>query len=151
MKGGLVLEVLFWAIMVVVFIIAEVMTVQLVSVWFAAGALVTLIMSYFFELSLIEQLGIFIIASTVFLMVSLPFLKKRRSKDYTGTNSELDVGKTATVIEDIDSVRGTGRVTLNGVDWSAVSDNTGSIIPAGSIVTVIRVQGAKLIVTQNHY
>ena len=77
------MSVLFWAIAVVAFVIAEIVTVQLVSIWFAAGAFVTLLLSYFYELSALQQLGIFIIASSVFLLLSIPLIKKRRKKAYT--------------------------------------------------------------------
>ena len=113
------MDVLIWAIAVAAFIIIEIATVQLVSVWFAAGALITLMCTYFFELSMLQQVGIFVISSAVLVALTFPYLKSRRSKKHTGTNIELDVGKSAVVIEDIDEEKGMGRVTLGGVDWSA--------------------------------
>ncbi len=147
LKGGFTLDVLIWALVFVFFVIAEIATVQLISIWFAVGALVALIFTYFFEMSLIAQLGIFILASGTFLAITFPYLKKRRSIGHIHTNSELDVGKTARVIEEIDADKNIGRVTLNGVDWSAVPAEREDIIPVGSIVTVVKVQGAKLIVS----
>jgi len=138
------LSVLFWAIAVVAFVVAEVVTVQLVSIWFAAGALVTLLLSYFYELSALEQLGIFIISSSVFLLLSIPLIRKRRKKTAVATNAELDVGRHATVIEEINADKGTGRVTLNGVNWSAVPEDEDMVIPNGTIVIVTKVMGAKL-------
>jgi len=140
------LDVLFWAIMVVIFVVMEIATVQLVSIWLAAGAMITMICAYFFELSTVQELVIFLITSAVFLAITLPVIrKKRQNRGYVSTNSDLDVGKTAVVIEDIDQDAGTGRVTLNGVDWSAVAAD-GKPIPKGSIVVVKEVQGAKLVV-----
>lgn len=138
------MDVLFWALAVVAFVIAEVVTIQLVSIWFAAGALVTLLLSYFYDLSALQQLGIFIISSSIFLLLSIPLIKKRRRQTAVATNAELDIGKHATVIEEINSEKGTGRVTLNGVNWSAVPDNENDIIPEGAIVIVTNVTGAKL-------
>lgn len=139
--------VLFWACAVVAFVIAEVVTVQLVSIWFAAGSLVTLLFSYFYKLTAVEQLGIFIISSSIFLLLSMPFIRKRRRKeDFIATNSELDIGRHATVIETINNDKGTGRVTLNGVNWSAVPEDENEIIPEGTIVIVKKVMGAKLLV-----
>ena len=140
------MDVLIWAILVVVFVIVEIATVQLVSVWFAAGALVTMISVYFFDIPIIGQLGIFILTSSVCLLITMPFImKKRKEKGYIPTNSELEIGKTAKVIQEIDFDKGTGRVTLDGVDWSAVPEN-GEVIPNGSIVIVTQVTGAKLTV-----
>lgn len=140
------MDVLFWAVVFVLFVIAEVVTVQLVSIWFAVGALVTLLFTYFFEMDLLAQLGIFIVASGVFLVITFPYLKKRRNVGHVATNAELDVGKTAKVIEEINVDKGTGRVTLNGVDWSAVPAQNNEVIPVGSIVAVVKVQGARLTV-----
>jgi membrane protein implicated in regulation of membrane protease activity len=140
------MEILFWALAVVAFVIAEVMTIQLVSIWFAAGALVTLLMTYFFELSWIEQLGVFIAASTVFLIMSLPLIRKRKKNRAVATNADLDVSKHATVIEEINCDKGTGRVTLGGVNWSAVPENENEVISEGTVVIVKKVMGAKLLV-----
>ncbi len=142
-------SVLLWAIAVVVFVIAEIMTVQLVSIWFAAGAAVTLAFTFFIEdLSLLQQLCIFIAASSIFLIFTIPLMKKRRNKGFTETNANLDVGKTAVVIEEINTDRGTGRVTLNGVDWSAVPQDNDIVIPEKSIVRIVKVTGAKLVVAK---
>lgn len=141
------MDVLFWGIAVVAFVIAEVATVQLVSIWFAAGAFVTMVLSYFYDFTALQQLGIFIIASAVFLLLSLPLIKKRRRQNkVVATNADLDIGKHATVIEEINCDKGTGRVTLSGVNWSAVPENENDVIPEGTIVIVKNVAGSRLIV-----
>ena len=63
------------------------------------------------------------------------------------TNFELDIGKTAVVTEDINNDYSVGRVKLNGVNWEARSDD-GTLISAGSIVTVKEISGSKLIVSK---
>lgn len=141
------MEVLFWALTTVAFIIAEILTIQLVSIWFAAGAFITMLCSYFMETTFVEELVIFIISSAVLLLITFPFLKNKRKVTHIGTNSELEIGRTASVIEEINNVKGTGRVRLNGVDWSAVSADGDDIIPVDTVVTVVQVQGAKLFIT----
>jgi membrane protein implicated in regulation of membrane protease activity len=140
------LDVLIWAIAVVAFVIAEVMTVQLVSIWLAAGAFITMLLSYFYDIPMLLQLGIFIVSSAFFLLISFPLIRKRKKTDIIGTNSELDIGKHATVIETVNSRKGTGRVTLNGVNWSAVPEDENETIPEGTVVIVVKVLGAKLMV-----
>ena len=140
------MEILFWALAVVAFVIAEVLTIQLVSIWFAAGALVSLLATYFLDLSWIQQLGVFIVASAVFLVMSLPLIRKRKKNRAVATNADLDVGKHATVIEEINCDKGTGRVTLGGVNWSAVPENENEVISEGTVVIVKKVMGAKLLV-----
>lgn len=141
------MEVIIWAVAFVIFVIAEIATVQLVSIWFAVGAIITLIISALFNLGLAAQLGVFILSSGAFLLITLPLVKKYRKAGFIPTNASLDIGKSAKVIEEISVDKGTGRVTLSGVDWRAVPEKENDIIPEGSIVTVKDVQGAKLVVS----
>lgn len=140
------MELLIWAIVFVVLVIVEFASVQLISIWFAIGALITMICTYFFEIPLLGQLAIFIATSAILLAITFPLVRKRLNTKTVATNFDLDIGQSASVIEEINSDLGTGRVTLNGVDWSAVSEDKNVILPKGSIVIVKKVIGAKLIV-----
>ena len=84
------------------------------------------------------------IVTAVMLLATRPLLKKLR-KPAVPTNHELDLGKTALVIEDIDASAGTGRVRVQGIDWSA-STKDGSTIKSGETVKVVEVGGARLTV-----
>lgn len=141
------MDVTVWAILFAVFVVVELVTVQLVSIWFAFGSLVTLICTYFFDIPVLGQLAVFIAVSAVSLIVTVPFLRKKLNSSKIATNSELDIGKSATVIEEINTDLGTGRVSLNGVNWGAVPADKATVIPKGSIVTVAEIDGAKLVVT----
>ena len=105
-----------------------------------------MICTYFLNLTFFGQLMIFIISSAVLLAITFPLIRKKLKGKIVSTNADLDIGETATVIEEINKNAGTGRVTLNGVDWSAFNVNPAEVIPKGSIVTVKEVQGAKLMV-----
>lgn len=137
--------VIFWAILVIAFVILETVTVQLVSIWLAAGSFVTMICTFFFDLNPFAQLTVFILSSAVLLLITFPIIRSRHKKLHVATNADLDIGKTAAVIEDIDPTCNSGRVTLNGVDWSAVSEN-GEPISKGETVVIVEISGAKLIV-----
>ncbi|MBR5514348.1 MAG: NfeD family protein [Ruminococcus sp.] len=140
------MDIILWAVLIAVFVIVEFCTLQLVSIWFAVASLVTLLCTLCFDkLSMLGQTAIFILTSTVLVIITLPLIKKRLNKAHIATNSELEIGKKALVIEEINSDKGMGRVTLNGIDWTAVSAD-GSIISADSVVTVSEIKGTKLIV-----
>lgn len=135
-----------WTALFVIFVAAEIGTVQLISIWFSLGSLAALI-SAFFGANPVIQVIIFVIVSAVSLGISFPLIRKRmRTKKPIATNADMDIGKTASVIEEINSDNSTGRVILGDVHWMAVSDNEKDIIPIGSIVTVKEVHGAKLVV-----
>jgi membrane protein implicated in regulation of membrane protease activity len=137
-------ELILWGIVFAVLVIAELSTTQLISIWFAVGALGAFIAAVF-SAPLIVQFAIFTLLSLLLLIFTRPFFNKV-VKGYTPTNSELDLGKTAVVIEDVDNLKGTGRATLNGVDWIAVSKDN-EPIPKGSVVVVEDIQGSKLVVS----
>ena len=137
------MDIIIWAVAVVIFIIFEIITVQLVSVWFAFGAFITMLAVGFSDISFAGQLILFTAISAVLVAVTFPLTKKFRKREYIPTNAELNTGKQAIVTEEINTRSGTGRVSLNGVYWKAVSDE---VIPMDSIVTVQAVDGAKLIV-----
>lgn len=133
-----------WLIAFVVFAAVEFATsMALVSIWFAVGSLAALVLSAL-DLPLWIQLVVFIIVSAILLVCTRPIAKKL-AKNNVDTNLELNVGKTAEVLEDIDNTKAVGRVKLDGVHWSAVSQ-TGEFIEKGLHVTVTKVDGSKLYV-----
>lgn len=139
---------IFWGVIFVLTVIAEIMSMQLVSIWFAigsAGAFCAALAEWGFT----AQLALFVLISVFLLLVTRPLLKKLRVKSVPPLNAEKAIGETAVVIEEIDPALGTGRARQKGVDWMAVSE-TGAVIPVESIVIVSRVEGAKLIVRPNN-
>ena len=135
---------IFWGVIFVVMLIAEFASMQLVSIWFAAGA-AGAFTAAMFHLSFAAQLIIFVLLSVFLLLITRPLLAKLRVKQQPRTNADLNVGQTAVVIEEINPALGTGRARLGGVDWIAVSESGGNI-PAETVVMVTRVYGAKLVV-----
>ncbi len=136
---------ILWGIVFAVMVIAELATFQLVSIWFAAGAAASFIAAMC-GLGMGFQLFMFIVVSVLLLSVTRPILKKFTANNIQPTNTELDIGKTATVIEEINNVSCTGRARLNGVDWNAVSSDD-TVIKAGSVVKINDIKGTKLYVS----
>lgn len=136
--------VIFWIIVLVAAILIEAATAALISIWFAAGALAAVIAAAL-GVSLTIQLILFVAFTGITLVFTRPFVKKLFPKKFIPTNSDSFVGKTAVVIEEVDSARGLGRVKFNGVDWIAVTEND-AIIEKDSVVRIKEVRGAKLLV-----
>jgi len=140
------MSIVVWAIVLIIAVIVEIFTMQLVSIWFAVGALGSLISSFF--VGTFTQCVVFVLVSLVLLIFTRPILNKIVVKNPQPTNHELDIGKTAIVIEAINKAEQTGRVSLNGVNWNAQSDDN-SIIEKGSTVIVEEVEGTKLLVKKS--
>lgn len=139
--------IIVWIVVFVAALIVEAASFALVSIWFAAGALGALIAASL-GANVTVQLIVFAVLAGLLLLFTRPLLKKLFPNKFIPTNSELEVGKTAVVIEDIDNASGKGRVRLGGVDWAAVSEK-GENIPEGEIVTVKEVRSSKLVVERN--
>jgi membrane protein implicated in regulation of membrane protease activity len=116
-----------------------------VSIWFAIAALLSMFAAMA-GLGFVWQLLIFVVSSIILLIATKALVKKMR-ENQTDPNKEYDIGKNARVIEEICNETSSGRVKLDGVDWAARSED-GMNISVGEIVTVKKVDGAKLIVSR---
>ena len=135
-----------WAIAFVLFLVLEVSTsMALISIWFSASALITLVVSLFVD-SLLAQCVIFVLASCVLLILTRSFVKKLK-RNHVETNALLDIGKKALVTKEINNEKASGRVRLDGVDWMAVSTDS-TVFNVGDTVIVDKIEGTKLYVSK---
>lgn len=140
MTGTMIL----WLIILVASIIIEAATLQLVSIWFAVGSVVALILAKL-GVPLGMQALVCLLVSGILMAFTRPLLKKIMPKRVARTNADGNVGRTALIIEKVDALAATGRARLDGVDWQAVSED-GSVIEEGVSVTVTAVNSTKLTV-----
>lgn len=133
-----------WLGLIVAFIAVEAATVNLVSIWFIGGAVAGLVCAIL-DVSALLQWAVFIAVSAGLLALLRPVLKKYLRVKPTKTNADRLVGQEALVTEQIDNLRETGAIRINGVLWTAKSaDDTQ--IPIGTRVVIERIEGAKVYV-----
>lgn len=133
-----------WLAAAIILAIVEANTVQLVSIWFAVGALAAMVPAII-GMSFTVQFAVFTVASILVLAITRPFVKKKLAAQKTETNSRALIGKVAKVVQPIDNLLSQGRVIVEDMDWSARSEN-GEPIDAGEEVLIKEIQGVKLIV-----
>ena len=136
---------IIWLALMIGFIILEAITVQLLSTWFAAGALAAMIVNLL-GAEVWLQVVVFFTVSIVLLAVLWPMARKHIKAKAVATNADALVGRICIVTEAIDPVEG-GRVKIGDVTWSARSVQ-GDEIPAGKQVKVLKIQGAKVFVEE---
>ena len=134
-----------WVVIMVVFLVVEAATAGLTCIWFAIGALAALIAALF-GAPIWLQLVWFFVVSVVTLYFTRPLVLKYVNSRSQPTNADMVIGKEALVTEAIDNVESAGAVAVGGKVWTARSEN-GEPIEVGSIVTVLRIEGVKLIVS----
>lgn len=132
-----------WFIMFLVLLGVEFATINLVTIWFALGALVTVFLSFFVD-SIIVQSVSFVVVSLLALILTKPIIKKFNIIQPNPTNSDRFIGKECDVIKDIKSNE-YGEVRIFGEIWTATSKQKGTI-KEGTKVVVKEIEGVKLVV-----
>ena len=137
-------HVVFWIVALVIFLVVEAVSVGLVSIWFAVGALAALICAALHGPVWLQAIW-FVVVSGLTLVLTRPLVKKYVTAKSVATNADRNIGRSAVVTERIDNLAGTGTVKLDGVLWTARSVNDG-LIGEGTTVIVREIQGVKLLV-----
>lgn len=137
----------YWLITFVILLVFEIATMGLTTIWFAGGALIAALVSVFVASEPI-QIIIFLVSSVVLLVLTRPFAMKFLNKKIEKTNADSLIGTDTIIIEEIDELHGTGKVRLNGIEWSAKSEVKGKILKLDEVVTIKAIQGVKVIVAK---
>ncbi len=138
---------IFWLVLMLILILAEIATMGLTTIWFAAAALVCGICAGF-GMPFLPQMIIFIVISLVLILFTRPIAMKYFNRDRVKTNAESLIGRQAIVTAQIDNLRAAGQVTVSGQEWTARSSEDGTIIPQGAVAEVLAINGVKLIVRE---
>ncbi len=135
---------LFWIIVAVIALIVEIISLGLSSIWFIGGGVVAAVVA-FMDGPFWLQVVLFIVVSTVLLLVMRPIAVKHLRLGREKTNTDSLIGRTEMIRTTVDNIAGTGSLKIGDVDWRAVSDD-GSVIPEGTLVVIERIEGTKLFV-----
>lgn len=136
-----------WIAAAVIFFVIEVLTSQIVTIWFAVGS-IGAIFANVLKAETIWQIVVFAVLSLITLLIARPYMKKFTQTKVQPTNADMCIGSKAVVTEDIDNTKGTGQVKIKGAVWSAKS-NDEEVILKDSVVIVKSISGVKLIVEKN--
>ena len=135
---------LTWLIIAVMLGALEAATIDLVAIWFALGAFVSIIPAAM-GLPFWMQLIVFLAVSLVSLAFTRPVVANVLRVKKTSTNADRIIGMIGIVTIPINNIAGEGRVMVNGLEWSARSDD-GAPIAEGENVLIKAIEGVKVIV-----
>ena len=130
-----------WFVAFIILLFFEIITVNLVTIWFAIGALVSCVVAYFCD-NIFIQIGVFLLTSIIVLVCTKPLSQKIRKGKKVATNSDRVIGMEGVVTMDI-SKNNVGEVKVDGKRWSAVSKEE---FHKDDIVVIKKIDGVKLIV-----
>lgn len=133
-----------WVILLVLAVIIEIATTDLTSIWFAAGALVALILNLFVEDNLIWlQVMLFAVVSIAAMLIIKPIIKKKFNSEVVETNANALIGKTVIVVSPI-AMYNSGSIKVEGIEWTAITEEE-SFEP-GDLVEIVSIVGNKMLV-----
>lgn len=137
-----------WAIWIAVgvfFLIVELCTAALVSIWFVPAAIITCLLSFVIK-SAIWQIAIFVFLSAIFMVIFRKIYKKyiKKPVDDVDQNEKL-LGKIVTITDTTDGIN--GRVRMGDVYWKAITEN-GETLSENEKAVIKSVQGTTLVVTK---
>ena len=138
---------IIWLTLFVIALLVEWGTSELVSIWFALGAVIALILSFIPNVAWWVQLIVFVVISIAAFAFLRPIVKKFMKNNIVDTNIDEIVGKKGYMTEDYTDTN-RGEVKINGVLWTAVNTEENKTLPRGTKVVVLAVEGNKLIVKE---
>ncbi|MBD5788277.1 NfeD family protein [Cellulosimicrobium terreum] len=137
---------LWWVGAALVFALIELISLDLVLIMFAGGALAAAGVNAAGG-PLWLQIVVFGVVAAVLLLALRPYLLRhlRSRGPLTETNVAAHVGRTALAVDRVTELG--GRVKLVGEVWTARTEPDALEIPAGAEVRVLRIDGATAVVT----
>ena len=111
-------EIFLWLGLMVVFLIIELATVGLTSIWFSGGALAALLVSLA-GAGMVIQIAVFVVISAVLVIFTRPFAAKYVNVHHVKTNCDELIGSVVKVTETVDNFAQTGTAIAQGKEWTA--------------------------------
>ncbi|MBN9620602.1 MAG: NfeD family protein [Actinobacteria bacterium] len=135
---------LIWLIAAGALAAAETTTLTFVLSMFAGGALAGAVTAAVGGPALLQWIVALVV--TAGLLAGVRPVARRHLMTGSGviTGAEALVGQEAVVLSPVDAHD--GRVRLNGGEWSARAYDANQLIPAGTVVRVMRISGATAVV-----
>ena len=138
---------MIWVALFALFAIVELMTSQLVSIWFAVGALVAAVVAVVTNgNNLVAEIVSFAVVTALVLVFTRPLVKKVTHNAPVPTNKDALIGQEGVVTVHISNADNCGEVKVKGNEWTARTEEGAPDISFGEHVVVKRIEGVKLIV-----
>jgi membrane protein implicated in regulation of membrane protease activity len=140
-----VIVVVVWVVAFFLAVLIEVLEPQLVSLWFAGGALVALVAAIL-NVNVVVQVVLFLASTIVLLILTRPFVKRVTNKVPVPTNADALIGKEI-LVEKGFSLKSQGVGLHADIRWKLVTDQDISF-DQGEFAIVKAIKGNKLFVTK---
>ena len=133
-----------WLVVLVLAIVIEALTEQFVSIWFAPAAIVAIVLNLV-TLGPVWQIIGFAVVTVVGILLFRDIVMKKLANNDNRTNIDAIIGEKCVVTERIDNFAGCGQAKVKGQIWSARGAHEDDTFEAGEILTIVAIEGVKLI------
>ena len=137
-----------WIAVIVLAFVLELLTDQLISIWFVPGAIIATILD-FCEVDVLWQVLVVLVIAALGIVFAKTFLSKKLNSSVVKTNIDAIIGERCVVTEKIDNYVGCGLVKVKGQVWSARGVGDDDIFEVGDRLTVVAIEGVKLVCRKN--
>lgn len=134
-----------WFVLLIAFVVVEMITVGLTTIWLAGGAVAAFIAATA-GLNVFIQIAVFLVVSFVLICFTRPFVKRFITPKRTRTNSEGLIDSIVRVTGEINNREGKGSALAGGQEWTARSYRDDVVIASEQMAKVVAIEGVKLIV-----
>jgi len=143
-----ILLIIIWGILAIACIAIELSTTNLITIWFAAGSIVALIVGAF-DVIWYWQIVSFLITTSVSLAIGYPLLRKYlKIKPSLKTNIDALINQKAIMLDDYEAHnKNTGLAKLDGKTWTVINNNNESF-KKDEAVLVAEIIGVKLVIAK---
>lgn len=134
----------YWIAIIVAALILEIVTEQLISIWFIPGAVVGIVLDLF-SVYLPIQIITLLIVSILGIFVLRNLVMKKFPSENSKTNIDAIIGERCIVTEKVDNYAGCGQVKIKGQIWSARGVGEDDVFEIGEALHVVAIEGVKVI------
>ena len=133
----------FWLVLLILGIIFAVVSKKNIAIPPIPSALVSAVLA-FINIDIIIQVALFVVL-TVILYAIYFFIAKKTSTQVSQYSPDSLVGERCVVVEKVDNFAGCGLVRVGKQFWSARGAYDDDVFEAGENLTVVAIEGVKLI------
>ena len=133
-----------WIGVLVASVVIELITDDLVSIWFAPAAVISTLLD-FLKVDIVWQILVFLAVALLGIFLVRRFVTKKLRVGEEKTNIEAIIGQKCVVTERIDNYAGCGQAKVNGQIWSARGCNDEDVFEVGEILRIVAIEGVKII------
>lgn len=133
-----------WILAIIAFLVLESVTAALVSIWFAGGsfaALLAMLLGAGTKLQIFVFLAVSVVCIVLLRKIAIKGIQGKQKK----TNLDRIIGQNVIIAQGVENNKQEGIVILNDIEWKVKSED-GTPIDIGETMTVVGIEGVKLIV-----